>query len=963
MKKSIIIGCLLLIGISLQAQTNSPYSVKEIILENGLTVWLNEDHTQPLVFGGVAVKAGAKDCPNTGIAHYFEHMMFKGTDRIGTLDYQAEKVYLDQISAKYDELALTSDDAARKQIQKDINELTIKASKYVIPNEFSNLIAENSGTMLNAGTSYDYTCYFNAFQPAYFEQWCALNSERILNPVFRMFQSELETVYEEKNMYADQLGGQLSEKIFERIFKDHPYSFPIVGSTENLKNPKLSDMRKFFEQYYVASNMVLVLCGDFNSTEVEPIIRKYFSRVQTGTAPKYQHVTIEDFNGREDFEMLLPIPIIKMIYMVWHGPTNADSDMEALEVACNILSNENGTGYLNLLVDNGDFMEAEIMPFGLNDAGAIMCVVAPKLAGMSYEKAEQAILTQVKRIKDGDFSEETVEQIKRTMIQNNELEVEDIQMRALTLMNVFTSNQTLDDFAQSSKRINSITKEDIIRVANKYFTGNYLFGHKSMGNYDIEKMEKPGFDPIVPANSTARSEYAKMLDSIPVKEINTRFIDFEKDARICKLNDNVTLYTTPNPLNGIFSFDIRFGKGVLSDPRLDYVGMYLGQLGTDSLSYKEFNQQLQAIGTTISFSAEDNYSTISVMGPDEYFGEAISVVAQYMSDLKADTKKFSKMISEAKVGSLGFTKDNNSVAQAMLDKVIYGEHSEYLDHMKIKEAKKLKASGLMKAFSELQDSQWNIFYCGRLTDHEVKNFITEKLPIDRASSKGGLYETRPTMQYDKPVVYFFDFKDSKQAQIYSYVKGEPSKKSPLDYATSTLFYNYLCGDMSSLLFQEIREYRSLAYNVGGVYRMPSPAAKDDAGFFLTVMSTQADKTIEAMVTLDSLTRYMPLEEVRIGDALQLTLNDINSDYPSFRDLGKTICNLKLKGYTEDPNKALLKSVPSVTIKEIGKFHKTNIGGNKEIVYIVVGDKSKIDMDALMRFGEVKELKEEDIYRP
>ena len=129
--------------------------------------------------------------------------MFKGTDRIGTIDYQAEKPWLDSISAQYDLLSQTHDEAERTKIQQHINELSLKASDYVIPNEFNRLISKYGGSGLNAGTGYDETFYYNSFLPQYMEQWCWLNSERLISPVFRGFQGELENVYEEKNRSAD----------------------------------------------------------------------------------------------------------------------------------------------------------------------------------------------------------------------------------------------------------------------------------------------------------------------------------------------------------------------------------------------------------------------------------------------------------------------------------------------------------------------------------------------------------------------------------------------------------------------------------------------------------------------------------------------------------------------------------------------------------------------------------------
>ena len=219
--------------------TSDFLQVREHKLSNDLTVWLNEDHSQPKIFGAVVVKAGAKDSPNTGIAHYFEHMMFKGTDKIGTIDYESEKVLLDIIAEKYDALADTEDPKMRAHLQQIINDLSVRAAEYVIPNEFDRLISRFGGTKLNAGTSYDYTLYFNTFSPQYISQWAEINSERLVNPVFRLFQSELETVYEEKNMYGDTMASVAIEKLTERYLYPHPNAYPIIGSAENEKNPRL----------------------------------------------------------------------------------------------------------------------------------------------------------------------------------------------------------------------------------------------------------------------------------------------------------------------------------------------------------------------------------------------------------------------------------------------------------------------------------------------------------------------------------------------------------------------------------------------------------------------------------------------------------------------------------------------------------------------------------------------------
>jgi hypothetical protein len=298
-----------LLTISCMAQEPQALQVRQLTLKNGMTVWLNEDHSQPKIYGAVVVRAGAKDCPGTGIAHYFEHIMFKGTDRIGTTDYAAEKPWLDSISAQYDLLAQTTEATRRTEIQQKINQLSLKAADYAIPNEFNRLVSRFGGSDLNAATGYDVTYYHNLFLPQYLRQWCHLNSERILHPVFRLFQGELENVYEEKNRSEDAMGGAL-EKAMRAIFGSHPYAEPILGSTESLKNPRLSEMEAFYKKYYVGSNMGLILCGDLPAEDIEPILEQTFGRLPQGEPIDRggdKPFSVE----RKRIDIRLPIPIIK----------------------------------------------------------------------------------------------------------------------------------------------------------------------------------------------------------------------------------------------------------------------------------------------------------------------------------------------------------------------------------------------------------------------------------------------------------------------------------------------------------------------------------------------------------------------------------------------------------------------------------------------------------------------------
>ena len=268
---------ILICAAQLIAQTGGPLTVKQYKLDNGLTVILNEDHSKPQIFGAVVVKAGSKNDPHdaTGIAHYFEHIMFKGTDQIGTLNYPAEKVFLDSIVMMYDQLYLTKEEKARHEIQMKINQLSLKASEFAIPNEVDVLLRDIGSSGLNAYTSLEQTVYHNSFPSNQIGKWMDIYSERFRNPVFRLFQSELETVYEEKNMYADNPMSMMFENLLKTFYKKHPYGQQTtIGTIEHLKNPRLSKMMEYFNTYYVANNMALVLCGDFDTEKVIPLIQE-----------------------------------------------------------------------------------------------------------------------------------------------------------------------------------------------------------------------------------------------------------------------------------------------------------------------------------------------------------------------------------------------------------------------------------------------------------------------------------------------------------------------------------------------------------------------------------------------------------------------------------------------------------------------------------------------------------------
>jgi len=943
-----------------QAEDLNALKVKEYRLENGLTVWLNEDHSQPKVFGAVVVKAGAKDCPDTGIAHYFEHMMFKGTDRIGTLDYESEKVLLDSIAMKYDELAMTEDTAARARLQKEINELSIRSSEYVIPNEFNRLINRFGGSGLNAATSYDATIYFNTFSPQYMVQWAEINSERLINPVFRLFQSELETVYEEKNMYGDFIGGQVMDTLMARYFGPHPYAYPIIGSTKNLKNPRLTEMHKFFEDYYVASNMALILSGDFDAQQVMPILEKAFSRIRSGNAPKQEKVMLPPFNGRETMKVKFPIPFIKAMGLGFRGVSANHEDQVALNIAVNLLNNANGTGYLDKLMVEHKLMGALAINESMNEAGILAVAIMPKLLIQSYSSAEKMVWDEINRVKNGDFSDEMFNSLKLEQKRQYASSLENIDSRATVMMNLFSQGKSWNDYLNEVARIESITKEDVVRVAQKYFSNNYLCVTKSTGKYPKDNLPKPAFSPVVPRNADASSSYAKQLEKIPEQQVAPRIIDFEKDVKTSKLTPLVTLYTTPNPLNDIFTLNISYGIGALEQPELMQLTNYLQLLGTESLSFEQFRSRLQSIGSTLAFDVTPDAFVMKVTGFDNHIDETMELVGDFIRHAKADDKKLRQIVDDAKVSEKAFFKSGDNVASALLEQVKYGDQSRYLRKLSLSQIKKLKGKDMLAIYDKVRSVQCDLHYCGTLPVEKVIGTIRQHLPLERTTIASNSPYYRELKQYDRPTVFFIDMPDMAQSIVYGYVKGDPVDDKASRHA-SRLFSVYFGGDMSSLMFQEIREFRSFAYRTSGRYQLPNHAHKGTAGSFTAMLSTQSDKTLDALGVLDSLIREMPLKPERVEAVKQTLVNRINNDYPPFRNLSEKVASARMEGFDRDPAEEFLRDIATMDMQDISRCYREQISG-RPVVYVIAGNRKHIDMKKLAEYGTIIKVKKKDIYK-
>ena len=954
MKLKLIYPLLLIVISTLQAQGLK--NVSQYTLDNGLTVILNPDHTKAEVFGYVVCKAGGKDDPAdaTGMAHYMEHMLFKGTEELCTTDWEKEKPHIDSIFTLYDELGQTTDEAERTAIQLKINEQSVEANKYAIPNELSNIIKRTGGTGLNANTSPDRTVFFNTFPPNQIEAWLEIYGHRFQNPVFRSFQSELEVVYEEKNMYSDRFFSNILERLQHDFFKNHPYGQQtLIGTIDDLKNPSLTKMWEFYKTWYVPNNMALVLSGDFDPETIKPIIERTFGVWKYKATPERKTWQEAPFDGREYSEVKMSP--IKLGILAYRTVPEGHPDEMALKVCNSLLSNESQSGLMDELVVNKEIMAIQAFSYPYYDYGMNLFLLVPKLVGQKLEDAEQLALDKLTQLKNGDFEDWRMDAIKKEIYRQHQESIESNEGRGIMIGETFARGGDLTELTELPERIAKITKEDVVRVANLYFTDNYLAFFSKMGSYKGPKIEKPGYKPVI-SNTNAKSAFAQRLESIAPYPYSPQYIDFDKDIKHIELNKNANLYVVNNPQNDIFSLKLKYNIGTIDEPLLENASYAINNAFTDKLSKSEIKNEFAKLGASFYCYADESYTTLEVTGIDQNFEATMALINALLSTTQIDQKDIDFLLEETKTERKMEHEDLSEVAFAAYSWVKYGEHSDYLDRLTLKEIKGLKASDLIAKFHEVTQYALDVHYAGQLDAEQVAAIVKKNISKNAQYKAGKGIAEKPLRSYDNNIVYFVNKKNAAQAELYFFKNEKPftTKEIPARQAFNT----YFGGGFSGLVLQEIREYRSLAYGAGASFR--SRQTPDSKTFFYGYIGTQADKTSEALEVFNNLVDSMPHKTERMEMIRPYLEQSALTNHPDFRNLSEYKIALNYKGLNEDPAKLFKTAYKELKFQDIVNYYEKNLV-NTPMVTLVVGDKKKIDIDALNKYGKVITIKEKALY--
>ena len=941
MRKYLLSAMLLVCSITI-CSAFTREGLTEYKLDNGLTVLLWEDHDAPDVTGYVAVRAGSVDEPAeyTGLAHYLEHMLFKGTQRIGALDWEAEKPIYDSIIALYDQYCETTDEKQRAELAKQINECSMREAKISSTEDFFNMLDLIGTEGVNAFTSYDLTAYVGSFPEAEMYRWLTIYSDRLINPVFRTFQAELENVFEEYNMYANNPSSQAQKQLMEDIYKGCPYERDVIGLPEHLKNPRLSKLIEFFETWYVPNNMALILVGDFNTEAAKPMIAETFSRLQAKELPARPSYPEVQLTGKKHYNL----GYNPQIAWVFPGVKEGDPDQDVLDFVCALLYNGQ-TGLLDKVNTKGDVMASAAYSDARRNTGRLIVEAVPYYDAnqQMFENdatTEKIIMKEINKLKTGDIPDDLIANVKRLYAQSDKVSEERTSAKVNALLYAFVFNKPIDDIFTENERIQALTKEEIVRVAKKYFGADYMTisFDEDTKTPKAKTLPKPDIKPLDPVKN-AKTAYAEAFQKLPKGQVKQTFNDFN-DVKVSDIASNVKLHYTANNKNDVFSLTLRYGVGAHEMPLLPYATVLLqdaGIMGSPALEGKDFDQQIAELGGAVSYGCSDSYFSISISGEDENLGKIMNLVSRqllmpYLEKKQLDNIKGSEFFSR-------YSRQKRTAVQkdALLQYGLYGKKSAYLDEVKFQDIWLMDGVQVQREVAAARTYALDVFYCGTLPQDKV----VEALPLTEGMKPSNSPFVKERQTYDKPTVLFLPNSNVQQADLYFYINGRP-----YDIASdvvSDAFNQYMSGGFTGVVMNEIRVKRSMAYTAYGYDATPVLPGKDC--FFIGYVGTQSDKVTDAISVYMDILSDMPADSTNIESLRAALKQAAQTAKPSMRGKAATFEQWQRLGYTDDPSKVNAAAIDAVSFNDIEKFYEENVKG-KPVTIILMGDPKKIDLKAI-----------------
>ncbi|MFY0601872.1 MAG: insulinase family protein [Cyclobacteriaceae bacterium] len=943
-------------GYSYETVVGDPMKTRIYTLDNGLKVYLSDYKNSPRVQVYVAVKAGGKNDPadNTGLAHYLEHMMFKGTDKFGSLDFETEKVYLDSIENMFEYYGTLTDSIERREYYTLIDQVSNKASEYAIPNEYDKMISALGGKGLNAYTAKDRTVYTIDIPANEIHRFLELEGSRFRTITNRLFHTELEAVYEEKNRALDSDGRKMYERVLQLLFKNHTYGTQLnIGTIEHLKNPSITAIKKYFDTYYRPNNVAICISGDIDYTETIKSIEKHFA-------------TWEPNEALEPWVVVDEEPIAEPVYAEIYGPSaenlylsyrfeGTGSEQNRYVGLIDMILNNSSAGMIDInLNQQQKVLSAGCSPWAMNDYTVHSFRGTPK-QNQTLEEVKDLLLEQIDMLKNGEFEDWLIPAVIADFKKGKMKGLESNSSRANEMVMAFTNDIDWSEYIQELDKMESITKEQVVEFANKYYNDNYVVIYKRIGeNTDRQQVVKPEITKLT-VNRDVKSDFQQKLMSQKVEKLQPVFVNYEKDINKTEVK-GVEVLSKENDENELFNLIYLLDVGSNESPEMAQAIQYLEYIGTGELSSEDFKKELYKLGCDFSVNSSGERTYVTLSGLDENMEAATQLFEKIFVDPIADQEALNKLIDRKLQARGNAKKDKGKILfNGLFTYAKYGSKNPFTNVLSNNDLINLEAEKLTSIIKDIPKMEHRIMYYGPRNQSELVTFLetNHNIPdtfIPLPEKK--IFEEKST---DEPKVFWTDY-DMVQSEIIFVHKGEKYNASLAPEVK--MFNEYFGGGMNSIVFQEIREAQGLAYAVFSGYSQPTD--KDKSEYLYSYIGTQSDKQPEAMEAMIDLMNNFPESGTAFNTAKEAILSKLESERITRSGVLWNYIGAQDAGLDYDIRKDVYDKIQNMTFEDLKTFQEEHIK-DKNFTTVMIGSRENIDFKELEKYGEVKELSLEEIF--
>lgn len=934
--------------------TGDPMQARFYTLGNGLTVILSPTHKEPRMHVFIATKAGSKTDPadHTGLAHYLEHMMFKGTDSYGSLDWAKEKPMLDKINTLYEEYNHTKDEAKRKVIYHNIDSVSGLAAKFAIANEYDKMMSSMGAQGTNAFTSFEQTVYTEDIPSNSVDKFLKVQAERFRNPVFRIFHTELEAVYEEKNRTLDNDNRKVSELLLSNLFLNHNYGKQTtIGTVEHLKNPSLLEIRKYFNTYYVPNNMGVIISGDFEYDAMIKKVDEYFSKMESKPVPKYTFKPEAPITAPVEKEVYGPDA--EFVAIGYRMPGVHSKDALLADLVGQILTNGRA-GLIDLnLVKKQKLLRASASADILIDYGYLYLQGTPT-QGQKTEEVKNLMLGEIENLKKGNFDDDLLVSIVNNQKKGMMQVTEKYGSRASTLMSAFTGEEDWRDDVAYPDRLSKLTKKDIVDFANKYFGNNYVVVFKKKGeDKNLVKVDKPAIT-AVETNRNSQSSFVKTVINMPVAAVQPVWVDYNKDIEKGSVGAAEVLMVR-NTENDLFRMSYRYKMGTWNDKRLSMAAQYIQFLGTDKMSAEQISKEFYKLACSFNVRADNEYTTVTIEGLQENFVKAAKLFDDLLLNCKADDAALTSLKARQNKTRTDAKNNKGQIMAGLVNYARYGADNPFNNVLSNDELNSITSEQLVSMIHGLADCSHRVLYYGpsSLTKLTGDLKATHKVPEMFKPVPAPKVYTFSTQSKNEVLFANYDMVQSEIRWVRNIPGYDPAKQPAID-----MFNNYFGSGMGALVFQTIRESKALAYSTNSY--VAAPDKKEDPYYIGAYIGCQADKFNESVKAMNELLNDLPSVENNMLAARSALKKDIETERITQDAIIYNYLAAERKGLNEDIRKSIYANADKLNYNDLKKFHDDNMAA-KPYTYCIVASEKKLSDDDLKKCGDVKKLSLTEIF--